>query len=229
MEKCFARCLLGSLAGALLVLGLPAVPPSSGQAARPAWWEVRLSITAKGEYFLRGGVSPISGEYACRARWEGRLEPDGDDFLLVHIRTEILEWDLKEKAGPAGHTTFLEAPDTLRPDLRLNYVLKEGYEVEFDFDLEGISIPLHDAPFKIVLELPRSSERAHGLPGQGYGDFVCSGSSRVVIPETDLLQQTTERRFSWGWRRENELVQESPVLLLTQSHSVEAVVALVSH
>ncbi|MCK7541409.1 MAG: hypothetical protein MZV63_66250 [Marinilabiliales bacterium] len=44
----------------------------------------------------------VVGDYSYRARWEGRLEPDGDDFLLVHLKTEVLEWRLGEKAGPPG-------------------------------------------------------------------------------------------------------------------------------
>lgn len=225
-ERGSPRRLAGLLAAALLVLGRLAGPASSGPAAGPSWWEVRLVVTVKGDYALRGGSPPISGEYACRARWEGRLEPDGEDFLLVHLRTEILEWRLTESSGPAESATVLEAPDTLKPELRLNYVLKEGREVEFDFDLEGIFIPLHDQRFKIPLEMSRSAGQADELPGQGYGDFVRRGTNRVVLPASDLSRRGSERTFSWDWRRENDLVKGSPAILLTQSHSVEAIVAL---
>jgi hypothetical protein len=183
----------------------------------------------KGEYTIRGGKEPVSGEYTCRARWEGRLEPDGDDFLLVHLKTEILEWKLREKAGPAGGETLLEAPDAPRPSLRLNYILKEGRDIDFYFEWEGIPVPLHASPPKITLELPRSWGRYDDLPAQRYGDFICGGSNRVVFPAADLSLRTPERTFSWEWRREQRLVENSRAFLVIQSHTVEAVVALIAH
>lgn len=229
MEKGFVRRLYCPLAGALLILGLPPALPLSRQAPGPAWWEARLILAVKGEYVLRGGGAPVSGEYAFRARWEGRLEPDGDDFLLVHLKTEVLEWSLKEISGPAGATTFLTDPDAPRPALRLNYVLKDGRDVEFDFDLEGIPVPLHASPLKVVLELPRSSGRDVDPPGQGYDDFVRRGSNRIALPAADFGRRAPKRAFFWEWQREKWLVGDSRAFLVTQSHAAEAVVALVAH
>lgn len=228
-EKGSPRRLAGLLAAALILLGHPAGSASSSRPSGPSWWEVRLVVTVKGDYALRGAGPQVRGDFVCRARWEGRLEPDGDDFLLVHLKTEILEWRLEETSGPPGNVTIHEVPETLGPDLRLNYVLKEGHAVEFDFDLEGISIPLHNTPLSIPLEMPRSSGKPDELPGQGYGDFVRRGTNRVVLPATDLARRRAERTFSWDWRRENELVKESPAILLTQSHSAEAAVGLIAH
>jgi len=220
-----------SLAGALLVLGLLAVPPLSRPASGPAWWEVRLTIKVKGEYAISvmGRGTPASGEYTCLALWEGRLEPDGDDFLLVHLKSEILDWGLKEKSGPAGGATLLEAPGTPRPALRLNYVLRDGRDVKFDFDLEGIPVPFHASPFKVPLELPRSAGRSADIPGQGYDDFIRLGSNRIVLPAAELGRQTAERTFSWEWRRGKWMIKDSRAVLVAQSHSVEAVIALVAH
>jgi hypothetical protein len=229
MKKGFIRHLFGFLGEALILLSLPGAPISHRPSSGPGWWEIRLIVAAKGEYAIRGGGTPISGEYACRASWEGRLEPDGDDFLLVHLKTEVLEWRLQEKSGPAGHESVLEAPAAPKPALRLIYVLKDGRDVEFVFELGGIPIPLHASPLAVALELPHSSGRQPGPPGQGYGDFVCRGSSRVVIPETDLLQQTPGRIFSWDWRREKRFVKEGRVFVVAQSHAAEAAVALTVH
>jgi hypothetical protein len=235
MEKGFLRRLRAPLAGALLLACLPAMPsgaaggPGDGPAGNAAWWEVRLAVTAKGEYTVWGGQAPFSGEYTCRAGWEGRLEPDGDDFLLIHLKTEILEWRLREKTGPAGQESVLEALAAAKPAMRLNYVLKDGREVEFVFELGGISIPLHASPLEVALELPRSSARAPRLPGHAYGDFVCRGSSRIVIPERDLLEKSPERLFSWDWRRERRYVKEGRSYIVTQKHTAEVVVGLAVH
>lgn len=232
MEKGFFRRLSEPLVGALLLACLsasPAWPPGPGRGAsagNPSRWEVRLTVEAKGEYAVRGTGAPIAGDYSCRVRWEGRLEPDEDDFILVHIKTEVLEWRLRETAGAAGSETVLEAPASPEPALRIRYVLKDGREVEFFFDIGGITIPLHSFPLSVPLELPRSSGRTPGGRGQGYGDFVCRGSSRVAIPETDLARQNPEWRFSWDWRREKQYFRAGRVLTVAQSHTAEAAVSV---
>lgn len=230
------RRLRGLPAGALLLAGLvpgPApllapLPAPSGPAPGPAWWEVRLTVAARGEFSLKGGGEPVSGAYSCRARWEGRLEPDGEDFLLVHIRTEVLEWRLEGKAGPAGGEVPLDCSGPPAPDLRLRYVLRTGREVEFDYDLSDVAVPLPPSPLEAVLELPRSPWRGPGLAGQRYGDFVRRGSSRIAVPDSDFSGRAAERSFSWDWRRVRLVKDDRPDLLI-QSHSAEAVLALVAH
>jgi hypothetical protein len=235
MEKVFLRRRRACLAAALLLAGWPLVPgaraghPAGDRISGPAWWDVRMVVTAKGDYALEGGRTPISGEYVCRASWEGRLEPDGDDFLLIHLRSEILEWRVRETAGPAGRESVLETPPATWPTLRMNYVIKDGYEVEFVFNLGGIPVPLHESPFVVTLDLPRSSARQPGLPGRGYGDHVCRGSCRIVLPETALQEKAPERRFSWDWRQEKQHVHEDRTYVVTQGHTAEVTVALAVH
>lgn len=235
MEKGFLRGLPAAFAAAFLLAGLAVClhPAGAFSGVSPsgdsAWWEVRLLVTAEGEYAVRGGRAPVRGKYTCRARWEGRLEPDGDDFLLIHLKTEVLDWRLRETSDPAGRESVLEAPAAPAPDLRMSYVLKDGREIEFVFEIGGVPIPLHESGLAVDLELPRSSGRKAGLPGQGYGDFVCRGSSRVVIPESDLLERAPERRFSWDWRREKRYVRQGRAFFVTQGHTAETAVSLIAH
>jgi hypothetical protein len=232
MEEDFFRRLSRPLVGAVIAACLSSAPaqpakhPAGDRALVPASWKVRLDVTVKGGYVVSGGGAPITGDYSCRVLWEGRLEPDGDDFLLVHLRTEILEWRLRETSGPGGRESPLEAPAVPKPSLRMSYVLRDGREVEFFFELGGISVPLHASPLSIALEMPRSSGRAPGGRGQAYGNFVCRGSSRVAILETDLERQNPERHFSWDWRKERQYLRDGCALTVTQSHTVEAVVAV---
>lgn len=224
----FSKPLVGTLLLACLssAPAVPSGPAGEVQAGASPRWEVGLVVAAKGEYAVWGAGAPIAGEYAFRVRWEGRLEPDGDDFLLVHLKSEVLEWRLRETVGPDGRESVIEAPAAPKPDLRMNYVLKDGREVEFVFEIGGISVPLHASPLIVPLELPRSSSRSPGGPGQGYGNFVCRGSSRVVIPETDLQHRSPERAFSWDWRREKRYEKGGRVFFVAQSHAAEAVVSL---
>jgi hypothetical protein len=178
-----------------------------------------VSVETRGTYTVRGDGPTVRGEYSLRARWEGRLEPDAEDFLLVHLKTELLEWRLREASGPAGRETVREAPASPRPALRLAYVLKNGRDIEFAFAIDGLDVPLRPSSVSVPLELPRSVGRA-------YADFVCRGSNRVVVPESDLMEKGRERRFSWEWRSAEQILRRGRVLFVEQAHTAETAVSL---
>ena len=222
--KGFLRGLRGPLAGTLLFAAGLAL---AGPATPPAWWEVRLTVAVQGTYSLRGEGVPLSGEYSGRLLWEGRLEPDGDDFILVHLRSEVQEWSHREKAGGDVAESVLEAPETVRPALRLFYVLREHDEVTFDFEIEGTSVPLHRRSIEIHLEMPRSARPPGVTPG--YRDYVLSGSNSIVLPASDLKRRRPQRTFAWTWRRVDSLDKGPRTFVAIQGHSAEAVVALIRH
>jgi hypothetical protein len=221
------RCLV-PLAGLIFAAaaggaGRPA--PAGG----PGWWEVRLSVAAKGAFTIRGGgQSPVSGEYVLRARFEGRLNPDGDDFVLVHLKTETLEWRLRRTSGPGEAVAVREAPEARAPVLRLNYVLRERDRVELDFTFEGQTVPLPSWPAGVPLELPASARgAAAGRPG--YVGDVLSGSNRIVLPASDLARRRPERTFAWTWTGTRLIEAGGRAYVTFQSHSAEAVVGLGRH
>jgi hypothetical protein len=186
-----------------------------------------LTVALKGEYAVMCRDAPVSGEYAGRVRWEGRLEPDADDFRLFHIRTEALEWSLRERPGGDGAADVLEAPPSSSPVLRVDYVLREDGEVGFYFEIEGTSVPIHARPLKVPLEMPRSAGLGGASPG--YPDFIRSGSNRIAIPAADLGRRRPERRFAWTWRRVERFDVGALTYVTIQSHAADAVVALVRH
>jgi hypothetical protein len=187
-------------------------------------------MTVKGSYVIEGGEAPLHGEFTCRARWAGTIELDENDFLLYHLKTEVLEWRLAEKAGlPKGESRLLVEEASEAPLLRLNYVLREGANIGFDFEFREVSVPIHASPVKVNLEFPRSSEPAGLSPGSGYGSGVSRGSNRVVFPESDLERRAAERTFSWEWQREKRIAGDSGTFLITQKHRAEVVVTLVAH
>ncbi|MBE3125872.1 MAG: hypothetical protein IMZ57_09465 [Acidobacteria bacterium] len=230
MKKGFARSVLGSLLGALLVLALAAALSFSRPTPGPSWWEVSLSVTVKGSYVIEGAEAPLRGEFTCRARWAGTLELDGNDFLLYHLKTEVLEWRLAEKSGlPRGESLLLAQEISEAPRLRLNYVLREGSDLRLDYEFREVSVPLHASPVKANLEFPRSSGHAALLPGSGYRSCISRGSNQVVIPGSDLERRAAERTFSWEWRHEKRIAVDSGTFLVTQHHTAEAVVVLIAH
>lgn len=226
-EKGSRRRRLAPLAG--LALAAAAVAGGAGRpapAGGPGWWEVRLSVEATGAFTVRGGGgAAVSGEYALRARFEGRLNPDGDDFVLVHIRTETPEWSLRTTSGGGEAAAPGEAP---APALRLNYVLREKDLIDLDFAFEDRTIPLPAGPAGIALELPVSARRT--APGRsGDEGDILSGSNRIALPASDLARRRAERAFAWSWAGTKRVVAGGRAYMTVQSHSAEAVVGLVRH
>ena len=211
-------------------LDQPEAPRQDQPPSRKAWWDVGLVVSVKGDYAVRGGESPVSGTFSYKARWNGRLELDSDgDFVLVHLGTEVLDWHLRETGRPGGRESVLEAASATKPALKMEYLIKDGREVEFVFGLGSIAVPLHEPRLGLSLDLPRTSSRQSSDPGRGYADFVCGGSCRVAVPEEDLVKPAPGRHFSWEWRRERQQVREGRALTMTQSHATETVVTVVPH
>jgi hypothetical protein len=230
MKKVLTRRALGPLGGIFLALALAADLSFSRPSPGPSWWEVSLSLTVKGSYVIEGGDAPLHGEFTCLARWTGTIELDENDFLLYLLKTEVLEWRLEEKAGPPKEESLLLAQEISKaPHLRLNYILREGSDLRFDYEFSEVSVPLHASPVKANLEFPRSSGHVALSPGLGYGSGVSRGSNQVVIHGSDLERRAAERTFSWKWQREKRIPGNSGTFLLTQRHTAEAVVALVAH
>ncbi len=187
-------------------------------------------MTVKGGYVIEGGETPIRGEFTCRARWAGTIELDEKDFLLYHLKTEVLEWRLAEKAFlPEGESLIVAPENSEKPALRMNYVLRDGPDLRFDYEFGEVPIPLHASPVKVALEFPRSPGPGDPSPGSNYSGFVSRGSDRIVIPGSDLDRLVPERTFSWEWRRERRVVRDSRTFLVIQHHTVEAVISLVAH
>jgi hypothetical protein len=228
--KRFSRRVFGPLAGAILVFALPAALSFSRPSPGPSWWEVSLSMSVKGGYVIEGGGAPISGEFTCRVQWTGTIELDDKDFLLYHLKTDVLEWRLSEKAGlPKEESRLLADGTSEAPKLLLNYVLREGSNLRFDYEFLEVPVPLHASPAKAKLEFPRSSGHAAFSPGADYESRVDLGSNQIIIPGSDLERRAAERTFSWKWQREKRIAAGSGTFLLTQRHTAEAVVSLIAH
>jgi hypothetical protein len=212
----------------LPVFGFLLAASTLGPSAWPSWWEVRFHLTAKGDYTVKDSKTTYSGEFLFRAQWEGTMERDGADFLLYYTGTEPQAWEVREKASLPGVIHVLTEKETVeKPRLRLNYILRQGADVLFDFSVGGIKIPLGTSPEKFNLILPRSEQRAGG--GDTYSAFVRKGKNQISIDEQDLGKRPLEKSFSWEWKSQQWISREKGVVLVASSHKAAVTVTLIPH
>jgi hypothetical protein len=212
----------------LPVLWLLAAGGASHPLPRPPWWEVRIALTVRGDYTVKDFETTFAGEFTCRAQWEGSMEPDGPDFLLYRTRTDVPDWEILEKAALPNATRILTQRETAeKPRLRLNYVIRQGRDLRFDFEVEGIRVPLSAWPEKFDLVLPRSKE-SFG-EGTGYDDFISKGTNLVSIGDDGLERDRSEKSFSWEWKRQHWAAREKGAVFVSGSHKVSVTVTLIRH
>lgn len=229
MRKGFRRAVWPVVGSALPILWLLA---ASGGATRlhsgPPWWEVRIDLAVRGEYTIKDFGATFAGEFACRTRWHGSMEPDGPDFLLYHTTTDVPEWEIVEKAALPNATRIVtQKADAQKPRLRVNFIIRQGGDLRFDFEVDGIRIPLSDSPEKFELILPRSKE-CFG-EGTGYGDSISKGNNLVSIGAEGLESGHAEKSFSWEWKRQHWIVREKGAAFVAGSHKVTVTVTLIRH
>jgi hypothetical protein len=195
---------------------------------RPAWWEVRFQLTARGDYTVKDSGTTYSGEFLYRAQWDGTMERDGADFLLYYAATEPQAWEVREKASLQSATRIMTDKESAeKPGLRLNYVLRQGADILFDFDVGGVRIPLNSSPDKFDLVLPRSRE--HAGEEDMYNEFVSKGKNRVFVDEKDLGERPLEKSFSWEWKRQQWILKEKGVVLVAGAHKASVTITIIPH
>jgi len=191
------------LVRALLALGgtvgfvLPGMPQQSGP---PQRWEIEIRLITEGRYSVREGSRSYSGDFLYEAAWSGRLERDDDDFLLSHLRNEIVRWELEENAEPGesdGSARRKEPPE--KPVFRMNYILTEGSRIRFDFAIEGFAVPRGASVNKFELVFPRTKSDVPSAAAAGYDGAVVQGSNDVYLRVADIRRPRVERSFRWSW------------------------------
>jgi len=214
---------------ALAVLAALAPLASLEPVPQTTWWEVRLALSVRGDYTVKGPNASFAGQFAFRAHWGGILERDGMDVLLYHTRLGDESWELREKAvRPEGTRVLTEKDSPEKPRLRVNYVLRTDRVLLFDFSVEGFKIPLGVWPDRFDLDLPCSQEHA-GAPAGGYDDYVVRGTNRVAIDADGLERRMLEKSFAWEWKRGRWTAAGSGTVWLAGAHKTSVVLTLIRH
>jgi hypothetical protein len=212
----------------LVVLGFVAAVPPLGPSGKPPWWGMRLALTVRGTYVVKDAESAFTGDFTFKTLWEGTMERDGEDFLVYHAKTDVQEWTIREKATLPGSSRVLTEKDVSEgPKLQMNYILRQGDDVRFDFEVKGFQVPLGPSPEKFELGLPSSREDSE--EGADYAASIAKGTNRIQIAEDGLEKASLEKSFAWDWKRQQWAVRGNGAVQVGGSHKVTVVITIARH
>ncbi len=207
-----------------LFIGIAICLSSAGQQKdAPPSWTVGLTLDVRGNYKMDARRIKVDGTFAIIFRWTGTIEKDADDYILVHNDCRLTKWEIEEKCDVSGSLKTLsteEIPD--KPALKVNYILKSGENLVFDFAVEGFEIPKSKAPAGFYLVLPASRENLAHSGGIGYDLFVKSGSNMIVMDENSILRGPSEKTFVWTWKFQTGIQTLDGTAFQSQTHEVKA-------
>ncbi len=212
-----------ALAGLLFVMLPSAVPNGPPPAAPdPSSWLIRMTVDVRGDYRMEETSTHWTGTYAFVFNWEGMIERDGEDFLLIHNKCDLASRRFEERVF--GKDTFRvltadDVPDS--PELSVKYVLRDNGRIRFNFAVEGFEVPLNDAPETFPLVLPASAENTDRPGGFNYSLFVKSGSNDITLDEKAILAGPAERTFSWTWVWQTRVLKADTTLSQSNRHEVK--------
>jgi hypothetical protein len=197
--------------------------PAGQRKDTPPSWTVGITLDVRGDYKMDARGIKIDGTFAFIFRWTGTIEKDAEDYLLVHNDCRLTNWEIEEKSDSAGSLKTLsteEIPE--KPALKVNYILKSGKNLVFDFAVEGFEIPKSKAPAGFYLVLPASKENLAHFGGIGYDLFVKSGSNMIVMDENPILRGPSEKTFAWTWKYQTGIQTLGGTAFQSQTHEVKA-------
>jgi len=216
-------------AGALLLLAgtlFPAEPGAASAAAPENAWTVCLTIAVKGEYSLEGRERS-SGHYRMKFVWTGELETDGDDYILLHGRSDLAEWDVEETtAAPEGIRIRTTNDFGEKPELAVMYVLRLSDGLHLNFFIRGFAVPRSNDRDAFYLLLPASMENGDRPADVNYSDFVKNGSNAVVLDDPVSLSGSRKKSFHWDWLRRTSFLRQDVILLGTNRHEADVTVVI---
>jgi len=161
-----------------------------------------MTVSAKGEYALEGRTR-ASGRYDLTFVWTGRLESDGEDFLLLHGRTRLERWEAQETMeGPDGIRLLTTGDFDEFPELKVNYFIKLGELLHLDFIIRGFPVPRSVPEDAFYLHLPASAENDERETGLNYDTYIVRGSNVVALDDAAFAKNGVEKSFQWAWRRQ---------------------------
>jgi hypothetical protein len=213
---------LGLLLTAVLFLSGRPFPSSPATA-----WNIRLTITVSGEYALEGRAL-ITGRYRMTFVWTGGLECDGDDYILIHGRSELTDWKAVEESlnAPEAIPPLTTDDFSEKPELNVLYVLCRGDGLALNFFIRGFIVPRRNSEGAFYLNLPASGENADRESTLKYNAFVKTGSNDIVLDDPATHPGARTKTFHWTWYHRGSLPLQVKTLVGTSRHEADVTVVV---
>lgn len=190
-------------------------------------WKIDIQVEMTGRYSLRSGPAAFEGDFSGIWAWSGFLEDDDGDFLLIHAKTEVLDWTIRERfSGNPAPSLLTEDDIPERPGLNISYILRDRDIVDIRFSISGFDVPLHTAEMSFALPLPSSRADSSRLPTSAYDASIVDGSNRIFLRNRDLKAPSKKKSFNWTWQKQDWVPQRERTLEFFSRHDAEVIVTL---
>lgn len=206
------------------------LPSSSCNQALPLWWEIRILLISDGNYTTKEGKASYSGKYSFTIRWTGCMEKDDLDFLLYYENSELIKFKAEEKGIFPETTRTLSTKDFLdKPSFSLNYILKKGDNLHFNFIVKGFLTPLNESEHKFFLILPASEENSLESSEIDYNSFITKGSNSVFLDEKRIYLSNVKKKFTWEWDYKKWHIIQDKQVFFSNTHEVKVEIFIKPH
>ena len=196
----------------------------------PIWWDIKILLISDGDYKVNEGKSSYSALYSFTLLWTGCMERDNGDYLLYYENSELVNFEAREKGVSPESCQIMSADDFQdEPFFKLNYILRRGKNLHFDFIVKSFLIPQNKSEHKFYLNLPASEENSLHSSETDYNLFVSKGSNSISLREKDIYPANVEKKFAWEWKYKKwHMIPKNPVFF-SNSHRVKVKVSIKPH
>lgn len=162
------------------------------------WWQIELTVSVSGTYQLVANNEPFSGHYSFKGIWQGAMERDNGDYILYQGGHRVLTLDWVERYRKRQ----INQAGSVKPEVKLNYVLRSKGNLDFDFEIFSVLVPLETSKKKYNLILPRSAENDSIDRKNQYNKGVNSGANLLRLTEQRVYRErTVQKKIRWSWNR----------------------------
>lgn len=198
--------------------------------ALPLWWEIKILLISEGNYKVDEEKSSYSARYSFMLLWTGCMERDNGDYVLYYENSELLSFEAREKCVFPESVQIISAEDFRdKPSIKLNYILRKGENLHFDFIVKSFLIPQSKSVNKFYLNLPASEENSYHSSEIDYDSFVSKGSNLIFLDEKEIYLAAVEKKFAWEWKYQKWHITQNKPVSFFNTHDVEVKISLDPH
>jgi hypothetical protein len=203
---------------------------SPSDQALPRWWEIKIFLSSSGNYKIDERNSSYSANYSFTLLWTGCMEKDNGDYLLYYENSELISFEAEETGIYPESTKVIKTDDFHdKPSFKLNYILRKGENLHFDFFVKSFLIPKNKSKRKYQLSLPASKENSRCSSEIEYNLYVTKGSNLIFLEEKGIFLDAVEKKFAWKWKYQKPRLPQSMPAFFSNSHDVKVEIYIDPH